>query len=258
MRCTSSYHLSNCKLMINRWWKFIISIISIFFLIIACNQVKVGDNNSVANSQQPLNPVLSTNNAPTSKANLNVANDAQLVDIQSINKNIVLDIRYATPNNFLKKKLYPEARCILRYGAAKKLSLVQQDLAKNKLNLKVYDCYRPLSVQKQMWKLLPDERYVGNPTRGSRHNRGAAVDATLINSSGKELEMPSAFDAFTPASHRNYSGGSVQSRKNRQILADAMAKQGFVGLKTEWWHFDAPGWEKYAVMDTPFNKIPRS
>ena len=251
--------------MINRRWKFLISIICILFLIIACTKGKSGQN-SVGNPQNPLNQVIASSTSPTSQPNLvsaqpaiNAANDSQLVDIQSINKNIALDIRYATPNNFLKKKLYPDARCILRYGAAKKLSLVQEDLAKNnKLQLKVYDCYRPLSVQKEMWKLLPDERYVANPAKGSRHNRGAAVDATLINSSGKELEMPSAFDAFTPASHRDYSGGSIQSRKNRQILEDAMRKQGFVGLKTEWWHFDAPGWDKYAVMDAPFNKIPRN
>jgi zinc D-Ala-D-Ala dipeptidase len=248
--------------MINRWWKFL-TLISIFFLTIACNQVKVGDNNSVTNSQNKPNQIISSIASQPSQPNLNDqtvinAADARLIDIQSINKNIALDIRYATPNNFLKKKLYAEARCVLRYGVATKLSLVQQDLAKNKLGLKVYDCYRPLSVQKEMWKLLPDERYVGNPAKGSRHNRGAAVDATLIDSSGKELEMPSAFDAFTPASHRDYSGGSVQSRKNRQILEDAMRKQGFTGLATEWWHFDAPEWDKYSVMDAPFNKIPRS
>jgi zinc D-Ala-D-Ala dipeptidase len=248
--------------MINYWWKFLTSIICTFLIVIASNQVKVGENNFVTNSQNTLNQVISSMALPTAQLNLNaqttINNDARLVDIQSVNKNIVLDIRYATPNNFLKKKLYPEARCILRYGAAKKLSLVQQDLAKSKLSLKVYDCYRPLAVQKAMWKILPDARYVGNPARGSRHNRGAAVDATLINSSGKELEMPSAFDAFTPASHRDYSGGSIQSRKNRQILEDAMRKQGFMGLKTEWWHFDAPGWDKYAVLDVPFNQIPRN
>ncbi|MDZ7960216.1 MAG: M15 family metallopeptidase [Aulosira sp. DedQUE10] len=249
--------------MINRWLKFLSLIICIFFLIIACTQVKVANNNSVAKSQNKPNQVISSPASPNSETNLNeqtaiTAADARLIDIQSLNKNIVLDIRYASPNNFLKKKLYSEARCVLRYGVAKRLSLVQQDLAKNKLNLKIYDCYRPLSVQKEMWKLLPDERYVGNPARGSRHNRGAAVDATLIDSSGKELEMPSAFDAFTPASHRDYSGGSIQSRKNRQILEDAMRKQGFTGLATEWWHFDAPEWDKYAVMDAPFNKIPRN
>lgn len=243
--------------MINSWWKFLILI---FFLITACHHVKVGHTNSPGTLNQVISSIAFTNSELNlnRQTAINITDDAQLVDIKAINKNIALDIRYATANNFLKKKLYPEARCILRYGVAKKLSLVQQDLARNKLSLKVYDCYRPLAVQKAMWKIRPDERYVGNPARGSRHNRGAAVDATLINSNGKELEMPSTFDAFTPASSRDYSGGSVQSRKNRQILEDAMKKQGFVGLKTEWWHFDAPGWDKYAVMDLPFHQIPRN
>ncbi|QIR36680.1 M15 family metallopeptidase [Tolypothrix sp. PCC 7910] len=248
--------------MINRWWKFLSLIICIFFLAVACNETKLPNNNAIANSQNQPKQIISPSASPNLETDSNEQTaitpaDARLVDIQSINKNVLLDIRYATPNNFLKKKLYPEARCVLRYGAAKQLSLVQQDLAKNKLSLKVYDCYRPLSVQKEMWKILPDERYVGNPAKGSRHNRGAAVDLTLIDSNGKELEMPSAFDAFTQASHRDYSGGSVQSRKNRQTLEDAMQKRGFTGLATEWWHFDAPDWDKYAVMDAPFNKIPR-
>jgi D-alanyl-D-alanine dipeptidase len=184
--------------------------------------------------------------------------ETRLVDIQSINKKIALDIRYATPNNFLKKKLYTDSRCILRSGVAKKLSQVQEELAKNKLGLKVYDCYRPLSVQKLMWKILPDENYVANPSRGSRHNRAAAVDLTLVDSRGIELKMPSEFDTFTPASNRSYSGGTPESRKNRQILQDAMQKYGFVGLPTEWWHFDATGWDKFPVIDASFSIVPRA
>ncbi|BCL39566.1 D-alanyl-D-alanine dipeptidase [Nostoc sp. MS1] len=195
----------------------------------------------------------------TNNSNINpVSNDdTQLVDIQTVNKDIVIDIRYATTNNFLKQKVYPEARCVLRYGVAKKLSQIQQDLSRKQLGLKVYDCYRPLSVQKLMWRVIPDERYVANPAQGSRHNRGAAVDLTLIDNNGKELEMPSKFDSFTPASHRNYNGGSAQARKNRQLLEDTMQKQGFSGLSTEWWHFDASDWQNFPVMDVPFNDIPK-
>ncbi|MBW4513117.1 MAG: M15 family metallopeptidase [Scytonematopsis contorta HA4267-MV1] len=187
-----------------------------------------------------------------------IINNAKLVDIQSVNKNIVVDIRYATSNNFLKRKVYPEARCILRYRVAKKLAKVQEDLAKNQLGLKVYDCYRPLSVQKLMWQVKPDNRFVANPAQGSRHNRGAAVDLTLVDSNGKELEMPSEFDSFTPASHRNYSGGNIQALHNRQLLENAMQKHGFIGLSTEWWHFDASGWKDFPSLDVPFNQIPRS
>src|SRR5919199_2482625 len=182
--------------------------------------------------------------------------EARLVDIRSVNTMIALDIRYATENNFLKRKLYPVARCVLRGAAAKPLAQVQDDLAKQGLGLKVYDCYRPLSIQKQMWAVLPDSNYVANPAKGSRHNRGAAVDLTLVDRNGKELEMPSGFDDFTQRANRNYSGASAQAKKNRQLLEDAMKKYGFIPLPTEWWHFDAPDWDNYAILDVKFGEIP--
>lgn len=182
--------------------------------------------------------------------------DARLIDIRKVNPKIALDIRYATTNNFLKRKLYPTARCVLRGAAARRLSQVQQDLEKKGLGLKVYDCYRPLSVQKLMWKVKPDSRYVANPANGSRHNRGAAVDLTLVDRNGKELEMPTGFDDFTVKAHRNYTGASAQAKKNRKVLEDAMKKYGFMPLPTEWWHFDAPGWDKFVILDVPFGAIP--
>jgi len=183
-------------------------------------------------------------------------NWARLVDIRTVNPNIRLDIRYATANNFLKRKLYSTAKCALRSSVAQKLALVQTDLEKIGLGLKVYDCYRPLSVTKQMWEFLPDPNYVANPTRGSRHNRGAAVDLTLVDRTGKELEMPTPFDDFTTKAHRDYAGGSAQSRKNRQLLEDAMKKQGFIGITTEWWHFDSEDWQKFAILDVSLGAIP--
>lgn len=182
--------------------------------------------------------------------------EARLIDIRSVNNKIALDIRYATKKNFLKRKLYPVARCLLRGAAVKPLSQVQDDLAKQGLGLKVYDCYRPLSIQKQMWAVLPNPNYVADPAKGSRHNRGAAVDLTLVDRNGKELEMPSGFDEFTERSHRNYTKAKPQALKNRQRLEDAMKKYGFIPLATEWWHFDAPGWEKFSVLDVPFGAIP--
>ncbi len=181
--------------------------------------------------------------------------DARLIDIRSVNNKIAIDIRYATTNNFLKRKLYPVARCVLRGAAARTLSQVQDDLVKQGLGLKVYDCYRPLSVQKQMWGVLPDNRYVANPTQGSRHNRGAAVDVTLVDRNGRELEMPTGFDDFTERASRDYMGASPQALKNRQLLENAMKKYGFIPLPTEWWHFDAPGWEKFSILDVSFGAI---
>ncbi len=240
--------------------KFLATVV--LLLIESCSNSKLSNHQPTINSTKFVNaPELPTATPDITRAKQNttfIIDDAKLVDITSINKNIVLDIRYATTNNFLKQKLYSEARCILRYAAAKKLSQVQEYLAKNQLGLKVYDCYRPLSVQKLMWRVMPDDKYVANPAQGSRHNRGAAVDVTLVDSNGKELEMPSEFDSFTPASHRIYSGGSTQALHNRQLLENAMQKQGFIGLSTEWWHFDTSGWKDFSVIDVPFNHIPRS
>jgi zinc D-Ala-D-Ala dipeptidase len=181
---------------------------------------------------------------------------ARLVDIRTVNRNIRLDIRYATANNFLKQKMYPIAKCALRNSVAQKLALVQTDLEKIGLGLKVYDCYRPFSVTKQMWEVMPDPNYVANPARGSRHNRGAAVDLTLVDRTGKELEMPTPYDDFTTKAHRDYQGGSAESRKNRQLLEDAMKKHGFIGISTEWWHFDSEDWQKFAILDISLSAIP--
>ena len=181
---------------------------------------------------------------------------ARLVDIRTVNPNIRLDIRYATTNNFLKRKLYPISKCALRSSVAQQLGLVQTDLEKIGLGLKVYDCYRPFSVTKQMWQAWPDPRYVANPARGSQHNRGAAIDLTLVDRTGKELEMPTPYDDFTEKAHGDYQGGSAESRKNRQVLKDAMKKHGFIGITTEWWHFDSEDWQKFAILDISLGTIP--
>lgn len=181
---------------------------------------------------------------------------AKLVDIRSISPNVKLDIRYATKNNFTKQQLYRQARCLLMPKVADSLSKVQADLETRGLSLKVYDCYRPLSVQKLMWKIVHDDRYVANPANGSRHNRGSAVDVTLVNKFGKELEMPTGFDDFSDRAHTDYNNISKAAKENRQTLEAVMAKRGFVALQTEWWHFDAKGWEQSPLMDIAFEAIP--
>jgi D-alanyl-D-alanine dipeptidase len=185
------------------------------------------------------------------------ADTTPFVDIRSVNPRIALEIPYATPNNFTKRRLYRQARCILRAPVAQALSKVQTDLETQGLGLKVYDCYRPLSVQKLMWQIVPDERYVGNPARGSRHNRGAAVDLTLVDRSGKELTMPTTFDDFTERASRSYENLPADVIKNRQTLEAAMVKAGFIPLPTEWWHFDGKNWQQYPVRDISFDAIPQ-
>ncbi len=178
-----------------------------------------------------------------------------LVDLQKVNPRIKIDIRYATPDNFMKEPLYPEARCLLRREAAEKLSRVQLYLEKKGLGLKVFDAYRPLSVQKKMWARFPLEGYIANPAKGSNHNRGAAVDLTLVDSNGRELPMPSAYDEFSERAHRDYAGGTADESENRRVLQEAMEKEGFVGLSTEWWHFDDKDAKMYPVLDLPFDSV---
>ena len=155
----------------------------------------------------------------------------------------------------MKTPLYPEPRCLLRPEVAAKLSRVQEALEKRGLGLKIFDGYRPLSVQKKMWAKFPVEGYVANPAKGSNHNRGAAVDLTLVDGGGRELPMPSAYDEFSERAHRDYAGGTPEERANRQTLQEAMVKEGFKGLSTEWWHFDDADAKSYPVLDLAFNSV---
>ncbi len=180
-----------------------------------------------------------------------------LVDLQKEIPSIKVEIKYATADNFTKEVLYPEARCLIRKEVAEKLVRVQSALQNQNLSLKFFDAYRPLSVQKKMWAKFPVEGYVANPAKGSNHNRGAAVDVTLVDADGKELVMPSAYDEFSERAHRNYAGGTDEERQHRQILQDAMEREGFVGLKTEWWHFDDKDAKSYPVLDLSFTDVSR-
>lgn len=174
-----------------------------------------------------------------------------LVEVSQLDSTIVIDLRYATTNNFMKVQLYPVARCLLRKSVAERVVRVQQRLQKQGLGLKIWDAYRPLSVQKKFWEVCPDERYVAPPEKGSRHNRGAAVDVTLVDSLGNELEMPTGFDDFSKKAAPTYPDVSPAARKNRQILIDAMTAEGFSGISSEWWHYDAPHYGQYPVLDMP-------
>ncbi len=178
-----------------------------------------------------------------------------LVELVKIEPKIRLDIRYATTNNFTGKKVYPEARCFVRREVAQQLVGVQRELEGMGLGLKIYDGYRPLSIQKKFWSLVPDERYVANPAKGSKHNRGAALDLTIVRRDGTEIPMPTGYDDFTEKAYRNYMTLSPEVLKNRELLEKVMTKHGFIGFPTEWWHFDSVGWEKFPIMDVEISQI---
>jgi len=180
---------------------------------------------------------------------------ADLVDMKEVNPRIVVDMRYASEDNFTKKKLYDSNTCFLRKSVAVKLNSVQKELERMNLGLKVWDCYRPLAVQRIFWAILPDERYVANPDKGSRHNRASAVDLTLVDSQGKELRMPTGFDDFSPRAGHGYQALPDQAIGNRELLKGLMEKAGFISLPEEWWHYDDENWMKFDLMDIPFQDL---
>lgn len=182
-----------------------------------------------------------------------------LVPLETVQPPCLPEVRYATRHNFTGKVLYPLPGVFLHRDAARALARVQRDLQKRGLGLKVWDAYRPLSVQQKMWNLIRDERYVSNPAKNQgRHTRGTAVDVTLVDRLGRELPMPSDFDDFSERAHRDYRGGTADQRRNRQLLEDVMQKHGFVGYPTEWWHFDLADWEKYPPLDIPIKTLVRN
>lgn len=180
----------------------------------------------------------------------------QLVDVQKIHPHIMIDLRYATTNNFMKKAVYPSARCLLQKPVAERLARVQARLEKDGLGLKIFDAYRPLSAQWELWNIVPNPTFVADPRKGSKHNRGAAVDVTLVDSLGNELEMPTQYDEFVRAARSTYDKLPKHILANRATLHNAMKAEGFIPNPSEWWHFDDKDWKKFPILDVPFDAVP--
>ena len=180
--------------------------------------------------------------------------DTLIVPLKSIDSTIVQDVKYATANNFTKQVLYPSAKVFLRKVAAEHLAQANEFLKKNhNVRIKIFDGFRPLFVQKIMWQILPDDRYVADPAKGSRHNRGAAVDVTLIDGDGKELDMGTPYDDFTERASFASKDVSEKAYSNRKLLRETMTQFGFDPMETEWWHFDFKDWNKFGILDTGIN-----
>lgn len=180
--------------------------------------------------------------------------DKRLVDLSTLG--IPLDVRYATENNFMNKVLYPVAKSYLRAPAARALADVQRELAARNLGLKVFDAYRPYRVTEAMWEPIKNPDYVADPSKGSRHNRGAAVDLTLIDlATGAELPMPTPYDDFTTRARHDFTDLPADALANRVLLREVMTKHGFDPLPSEWWHYDFRGWERFELMDVPLEEL---
>ncbi len=186
--------------------------------------------------------------------------EARLVELITLDPSIKLDIRYATENNFVGKKVYPEARAFLQRPAAKALVKVHQKLKKQGLGLVIFDGYRPWSITKLFWEVTSEDKrkFVANPAKGSKHNRGCAVDLSVFDlKTGQLIDMPSGYDEFTERASPDYAGGTEKERENRDMLRRLMEGAGFTVNPNEWWHFDFKDWEKYAIYDISFTEAEK-
>lgn len=181
----------------------------------------------------------------------------QMVEIKKLAPTVVYDLRYATKENFTGKKLYKNGKAtFVRLAVVNALQKVVEDLKEKGLRLKIWDAYRPYSATKQMWELVHDERYVANPAKGSGHNRGLAIDVTLIDlKTETELNMGTGFDNFTDTAHHTFKNLPDSVLKNRELLKTIMEKYGFRALETEWWHYSFPNDRNYEVLDLPFKNL---
>ena len=184
-----------------------------------------------------------------------------LVELSELDKTIKLDIRYATSNNFTGRPVYTEARAFLQRPAAEALLRAAGHLRKQGYGVAVFDGYRPWFVTKLFWDLTPADKkqFVADPSKGSRHNRGCAVDLTLYDlKTGREVSMPGDYDEMSERSHINYTGGTPEQRRLRDLLRAAMEAEGFAVYAPEWWHYDYKDWKQYPILNLSFSEITKA
>ncbi len=190
------------------------------------------------------------------KVSLTSKPEKELVDLEKFIPGIVLDIRYATTSNFTGEKMYNLAKAYARKPVADALKKVQADLNKQGLGVKIYDAYRPYKATVKFYETYHDTTYVASPYKGSRHNRGCALDMTIINlKTNEELKMPTGFDSFSKDAWPTTPISDPVASKNRSLIIGAMEKHGFKVNTSEWWHFDFVGWQKFEVMDIDFEEL---
>jgi D-alanyl-D-alanine dipeptidase len=185
----------------------------------------------------------------------------RMIELKSRIPGIVYDLRYATTNNFMHRRMYPENTTLtyLRLPVANALANVQEELNKSGRGLKIFDAYRPYSVTVKFWELVKDERYVANPAKGSGHNRGIAVDLTIINlKDGSELNMGTGFDNFSDTAHHDFNQLSKEVLENRKLIRTTMEKWGFRLFESEWWHYFWPEVNRYEILDIDFKKLRKT
>jgi D-alanyl-D-alanine dipeptidase len=165
-------------------------------------------------------------------------NDTTFVNLKDYDDDFVYEMKYATEDNFLKAKVYDCAECYLRSKTVIALIEANKEFIRRGYTIKLYDCYRPLEIQKKMWKIVSNPIYVADPAKGSIHNRGGAVDITLVDAGGTELDMGTSFDHFGIEASHNYTNLSETVKKNRKLLKSVMTAANFNSFDSEWWHYN--------------------
>src|SRR5215204_4240155 len=184
--------------------------------------------------------------------------EPDLIELVKLDPTIKLDIRYATKNNFLGKPVYKQGRAFLQRPAADALVRVNQKLRAKGFGLVVFDGYRPWSVTKTFWDVTPEDKkiFVADPSKGSRHNRGCAIDLSMFSlATGELVQMPGEYDEMTERSHINYACATAEKKTLRDTLRAAMESEGFAVYEPEWWHYDYKDWKEYPILNVPFSAI---
>ena len=201
-------------------------------------------------------PANSSKDEQVNSSKVNIVESNGFVLLSSLDKDIVINLKYATTDNFTKKVVYPNSVCVLRKTTADKLVKANTQLKKLGYIIKVWDAYRPVYVQQIFWDIVKDSRFVANPKNGgSIHNKGCAVDITLVDVNGAEVKMPSKFDDFSSNAYRNNSKMTVEAKKNMDLLTKCMVANGFTTINTEWWHFEDMGSKNYKIANINLNQF---
>ena len=179
--------------------------------------------------------------------------DSTFVNLKEYSKDFIYDMKYATEDNFLKAKVYDCAECFLRLKTVKALIAANKDFMNKGYRIKLYDCYRPLSIQKKMWEIVSNPEYVADPKKGSIHNRGGAVDISIVDAGGKEVDMGTPFDFFGIQASHNYTKLSKKVISNRKFLKKIMTENGFNFFDSEWWHYNLKTGLKDKVSSQKWN-----
>lgn len=208
----------------------------------------------------PINPVVKADTISEKKVileksfkSLKGLADTTFVRLADFSDGFAFDMRYATENNFLKEKVYDCAECYTRVKTVKALLKANEDFKQAGVKIKFYDCYRPNSVQYKMWKIVPNPQYVANPVKGSIHNKGGAVDITLVSLDGEALDMGTDFDFFGKRAYHDNFDLPQEILDNRKLLKETMEKHGFWSTRTEWWHYNLQGAGKYPIANFKWN-----